>query len=154
MKKIKLAIREGDKPIQDIGFRLCLLKEAQKQSITHFFAENLPDKKTVEVLVGGKSKHIDEYIETVKKMGDDPERFTVDVEDCGGDIMEVIDYLHFLHTEQLAKGVGAVESLGKNLGTAIAQAGKDFAETVSKGFKHMDDRFDEVPKKVAEELSK
>ena len=154
MKKIKLAIREGDKPIQDIGFRLCLLKEAQKQSITHFFAENLPDKKTVEVLVGGKSKHIDEYIETVKKMGDDPERFTVDVEDCGGDIMEVIDYLHFLHTEQLAKGVGAVESLGENLGTAIAQAGKDFAETVSKGFKHMDDRFDEVPKKVAEELSK
>ncbi len=149
-----MAIREGDKPIQDIGFRLCLLKEAQKQSITHFFAENLPDKKTVEVLVGGKSKHIDEYIETVKKMGDDPERFTVDVEDCGGDIMEVIDYLHFLHTEQLAKGVGAVESLGENLGTAIAQAGKDFAETVSKGFKHMDDRFDEVPKKVAEELSK
>ena len=149
-----MAIREGDKPIQDIGFRLCLLKEAQKQSITHFFAENLPDKKTVEVLVGGKSKHVDEYIETVKKMGDDPERFTVDVEDCGGDIMEVIDYLHFLHTEQLAKGVGAVESLGENLGTAIAQAGKDFAETVSKGFKHMDDRFDEVPKKVAEELSK
>lgn len=149
-----MAIREGDKPIQDIGFRLCLLKEAQKRSITHFFAENLPDKKTVEVLVGGKSKHVDVYIETVKKMGDDPERFTVDVEDHGDDIMEAIDYIHFLHTEQLAKGVGAVESLGKNLGTVIAQAGKDFAETVSKGFKHMDDRFDEMPKKVAEELSK
>jgi acylphosphatase len=154
MKKVKLVIHEGDRPVQDAGFRLCLLKEAQKQSITHFFAENLPDKKTVEALVGGKSKHVDEFIETVRRMGDDPERFTVDVEDYGGDIMEVIDYIRFLHTEQLAKGVGAVESLGKNLGTAIAQAGKDFAETVSKGFRHMDDRFDEIPKKVAEELSK
>lgn len=154
MKKVKLVIHEGDGPIQDAGFRLCLLKEAQMRSITHFFAENLPDKKTVEVLVGGKSKHVDGYIETVKRMGDDPERFTVDVEYYGGDIMEVIDYIHFLHTEQLAKGVGAVESLGKNLGTAIAQVGKDFAETVSKGFKHMDDRFDEMPKKVAEELGK
>ena len=154
MRKVKLVIHEGDGPIQDAGFRLCLLKEAQMQSITHFFAENLPDKKTVEALVGGKSKHVDGYIETVKRMGDDPERFTVDVEDYGGDIMEVIDYIHFLHTEQLAKGVGAVESLGKNLGTAIAQVGKDFAETVSKGFKHMDDRFDEMPKKVAEELGK
>ena len=154
MKKAKLVIHEGDGPVQDAGFRLCLLKEAQKQSITHFFAENLPDKRTVEALVGGKSKRVDEFIETVKKMGDDPERFTIDVEDYGGDIMEVIDYMHFLHTEQLVKGVGAVESLGENLGTVIAQAGKDFAETISKGFKHMDDRFDEMPKRVAEELGK
>lgn len=95
-----------------------------------------------------------EYIEIVKEMGDGPWRFEVDVEDYDGDILEIGDYIRFLHTEQLVKGVGAVESLGENLGSAITQMGRDFAETVSEGFKHMDDRFDEMPEKGAEELSK
>jgi acylphosphatase len=154
MKKVKLVIHEGEKSIQDAGFRLCLLKEAQKRFISHFLAENLPDKKTVEILVGGKPRRVDEYVEIVMKMGDGPWRFEVDVEDYGGDILEIGDYIHFLHTEQLVKGVGAVESLGENLGGAITQMGRDFAETVSRGFRHMDDRFDEMPKKVAEELGK
>ena len=150
MKKIRLAIREGDRPVQDAGFRLCLLKEAQKQSITHFFAENLQDKKTVEALVGGKSKHVDEYIETVKRMGDDPERFTVDVEEYEGDMMKINAFIGYLHTEQLMKGVDAVQGLG----TTLEKVGREFAQTISDGFRHMDDRFDEMPKRVAEELSK
>jgi len=150
MKKVKLVIREGDWPVQDAGFRLCLLKEAQKQSITHFFAENLPDKKTVEALVGGKSKHVDEYIETVKRMGDDPERFTVDVEEYEGDIMKINAFIGYLHTEQLMKGVDAVQGLG----TTLEKVGREFAQTISDGFRHMDDRFDEMPKRVAEELGK
>lgn len=150
MKKIRLVIREGDRPVQDAGFRLCLLKEAQKQSITRFFAENLQDKKTVEALVGGKSKHVDMFIETVKRMGDDPERFTVDVEEYEGDIMKINAFIGYLHTEQLMKGVDAVQGLG----TTLEKVGREFAQTISDGFRHMDDRFDEMPKRVAEELDK
>ena len=150
MKKVKLVIHEGDKPIQDAGFRLCLLKEAQKESITHFFAENLPDKKTVEVLVGGKPHDVDKYVETIKKLGGNLRRFHLDVKEYEGDIMEINAFIGYLHTEQLMKGVDAVQGLG----VTLEKVGREFAQTVSSGFKHMDDRFDEMPKKVAEELSK
>ncbi len=150
MKKVKLAIHEGDSPVQDAGFRLCLLKEAQKQSITHFFAENLPDKRTVEALVGGRPHDVDRYIETIKKLGGDPRGFLVDVKECEGDIMKINAFIGYLHTEQLMKGVDAVQGLG----TTLEKVGREFAQTISDGFRHMDDRFDEMPKRVAEELSK
>ena len=145
-----MAIREGDRPVQDAGFRLCLLKEAQKQSITHFFAENLPDKKTVEALVGGSPRDVDRYIEAIKKLGSDPRGSHVDVKEYEGDIMKINAFIGYLHTEQLMKGVDAVQGLG----TTLEKVGREFAQTISDGFKHMDDRFDEMPKRVAEELSK
>lgn len=150
MKKVKLVIHEGDRQVQDAGFRLCLLKEAQKQSITHFFAENLPDKKTVEALVGGRPHDVDRYIETIKKLGGDPRGFHVDVKEYEGDIMKINAFIGYLHTEQLMKGVDAVQGLG----TTLEKVGREFAQTVSDGFKHTDERFDEMPKRVAEELSK
>lgn len=150
MKKVKLAIREGDKPIQGTGLRLCLLKDAQKRSITHFFAENLPDKKAVEALVGGSPREVDRYIEAIKKLGSDPRGFHLDVKEYEGDIMKINAFIGYLHTEQLMKGVDAVQGLG----VTLEKVGREFAQTVSSGFKHMDDRFDEMPKKVAEEPSK
>lgn len=150
MKKVKLVIHEGDRPVQDAGFRLCLLKEAQKQSITHFFAENLPDKKTVEALVGGRPHDVDRYIETIKKLGGNPRGFHVDVKEYEGDMMKINAFIGYLHTEQLMKGVDAVQGLG----TTLENVGREFAQTVSDGFKHMDDRFDEMPKRVAEESDK
>lgn len=150
MKKVKLVIREGDKPIQDTGFRLCLLKAAQRLSLTHFYAENLPDRKTVEVSVGGKPRSVDEYMATIKELGRDQLSFDVHVEDHEGDIMKIRDYVGYLHTEQLIKGVHAVQDLGPTL----EKVGREFAEVVSEGFRHMDDRFDELPKRVVQGLGK
>lgn len=150
MKKVKLVIHEGDEPVQDAGFRLCLLKEAQKQSITHFFAENLPDKKTADPLVGGSPHDVDRYIESIKKLGGGPRGFHVDVKEYEGEIMEINAFIGYLHTEQLMKGVDAIQGLG----TTLEKVGREFARAVSDGFRHMDDRFDEMPKRVAEELSK
>lgn len=154
MKKVKLVI-SGD--VQDVGFRLSLLKEAQRLSITNFFADNLPDKKTVIVLVGGKPKVVDEYVKIVRGMEKEsnPRNIkVVDVERYEGDIREIRDFIDYLHTEQLIKGVEAVSSLGVTIGTSLKEVGLQFAVTVSEGFRRVDERLDDLPKKVADELGK
>lgn len=155
MKKVKLVIT-GD--VQDVGFRLSLLREAQGLSITNFFADNLPDKKTVIALVGGKPEVVDEYVEIVKGMGEgNPRTVQVEVEKYEGDIRSIRDFVDYLHTEQLIKGVVVIGGLGKKLDTldtTLKAVGQQFADSVSEGFRRMDERIDDLPKKVADELGK
>ena len=66
IKKARLLIREKDKKVQEVGFRLCLLKEAQKRFIKNFFAENLPDGKTVAVILGGEPGNVDRYVAMIR----------------------------------------------------------------------------------------
>lgn len=154
MKKVKLVI-SGD--VQDVGFRLCLLKEAQKLSIPKFFADNLPDK-TVLALVGGKQRVVDQYVETVKGMGEgNPRTVQVEVEKYEGDIRSIRDFVDYLHTEQLIKGVVVVGGLGNKLDTldtTLKAVGQQFADSVSNSFGQLDRRLDEMPKKVADQLDK
>lgn len=148
MKRVKLVIKGN---VQDVGFRLSLLKEAQRLSISQFFADNQPDKRTVMAYVGGKDRAVDEYVKSVKGMKTgNPGVVDVKVEQYKGDIRGIRDYVDYLHTEQLSKGVEAVQSLGETL----KEAARDFAEGVAGGFRRMDKRFDEMPSKVAEELDK
>jgi len=119
LKKVKLTIREK---IQDVGFRLCLMKEAQKQFISHFFAENLQDKKTVEVLVGGRRKDVDRYIETVKRMRTgNPKGFDVETQDYDGNIMDIRDFAGYLTAEQLVRGVGGMTGLVLRVDTLVSR---------------------------------
>ncbi|MCK4366618.1 MAG: acylphosphatase [Thermoplasmata archaeon] len=159
MKKVKLTIR-GD--VQDVGFRLCLLKEAQKLSIPNFFADNLSDEKAVIALVGGKDKVVDEYVEVIKGMRQgNPTVIEVDVEEYKGSVRAIGDYVDYLHTEQLIKGVVVIESLRTELGTkldtldsTLQNVGQQFADSVSAGFRHIDQRIHQLPKKVADEVKK
>jgi len=148
MKKVKLVIKGN---VQDIGFRLRLLKEAQRLSISQFFADNQPDKRTVIAYVGGKDRAVDEYVKSVKGMkAGNPGVVEVRVERYRGEIRGIGDYVDYLHTEQLSKGVEAVQILGETL----KEAARDFTEGVANGFRHMDKRFDELPEKVAAKLAK
>jgi len=152
MKKANLTIREE---IQDLGFRLCLMKEAQKQFITRFFAENLQDKKTVEVLVGGSRKNVDRYIENVKKMRTgNPKGFDVETQDYYGSIMDIRDFAGYLTAEQLLKGVGGmtglaskVETLDRTLverlsglETTLKGIGPDIGRAILEGFERLEKR--------------
>ena len=150
VKKVKLVIR-GD--VQDVGFRLCLLKEAQRLSVPNFFADNLPDKKTVIALVGGKDKVVDEYVDVIKGMKErgNPRVIEVDVEEYKGSVRAIGDYVDHLHIEQLIKGVVVIGSLRTELGSkldtldsTLKDVGQQFAETVSAGFRHMHQRIDEL----------
>jgi acylphosphatase len=155
MKKVKLTIREKTEKIQDVGFRLCLMKEAQKQFITRFFAENLQDKKTVEVLVGGRLKDVDRYIETVKRMRTgNPKGFDVETQDYDGNIMDIRDFAGYLTAEQLVKGVGGmtglvsrIDTLDKTLvvrlsglETTLKGIGPDIARAILEGFERLEKR--------------
>lgn len=152
MKKVKLTIREK---IQDAGFRLCLMKEAQKQFITRFFAENLQDKKTVEVLVGGRRKDVDRYIQTVKGMRTgNPKGFDVETQDYDGNIMDIRDFAGYLTAEQLVRGVGGmtglvsrIDTLDKTLvvrlsglETTLKGIGPDIARAILEGFERLEKR--------------
>ncbi len=155
MKKVKMTIREKAEKIQDVGFRLCLMKEAQKQFITHFFAENLQDKKTVEVLVGGSRKNVDRYIETVKRMRTgNPKGFEVETQDYDGNIMDIRDFAGYLTAEQLVKGVGGMSGLVSRidmldgtlverlsgLETTLKGIGPDIAKAILEGFERLERR--------------
>jgi acylphosphatase len=152
LKKVKLTIREK---IQDAGFRLCLMKEAQKQFITRFFAENLQDKKTVEVLVGGRRKDVDRYIQTVKGMRTgNPKGFDVETQDYDGNIMDIRDFAGYLTAEQLVRGVGGmtglvsrIDTLDKTLvvrlsglETTLKGIGPDIARAILEGFERLEKR--------------
>ena len=155
MKKVKLTIREKTEKIQDVGFRLCLMKEAQKQFISHFFAENLQDKKTVEVLVGGRGKNVDRYIQTVKGMRTgNPKGFDVETQDYDGNIMDIRDFAGYLTAEQLVRGVGGMTGLASKidtldktlveglsgLETTLKGIGPDIARAILEGFERLEKR--------------
>jgi acylphosphatase len=145
-KRVKLTIR-GD--VQDVGFRLRLLSEAQRLSLSEFFADNLPDKETVVVYVGGMAAAVDEFVNSVRKMKTvNPGVVSVVIERHKGDIWAIRDYVDYLHTEQLSKGVEAVQTLGETL----KEAARGFAESVVSGFSHMDEQFDRIPRRVADEM--
>ena len=206
-----MVIREGTRKVQDADFRLCLLKEARKQCITHFFTDNLPDKKTVVAYVGGRAQDVDNYVKTIIEMGKgNPKGFHVEVGRYKGRIMTISDFVGYFHTEQLVKGVNVMESMGTRMGSmdtgmetlgmrmgsmdtgmetlgmrmgsmdtgmetlgmrmetlgtkmesmgmriseTLQDVGERFAETISAGFKHMDERFDRLPRDVVKELRK
>jgi acylphosphatase len=152
LRKVKLTLREK---IQDAGFRLFLMKEAQKQFISHFFAENLPDKKTVEVLVGGSRKNVDRYIQTVKGMRTgNPKGFDVETQDYYGSIMDIRDFAGYLTAEQLIKGVGGMTGLASRidtldrtlverlsgLETTLKGIGPDIGRAILEGFERLEKR--------------
>ncbi len=147
-KKIKLTIAGN---VQDVGFRLRLLSEAQRLSLSGFFAANLPDKRTVVVYAGGNAKAVTEFVRCVRIMKCDHSGIVkVVVERYGEDIRNIGDYVDYLHTEQLSKGVEAVQTLGE----ALKEVAHDFANSVASGFRHMDERFDEMPRRVAGEIGR
>jgi len=147
-KKVKLTIRGN---VQDMGFRLRLLSEAQRLSLSEFFAANLPDKETVMVHVGGNAKAVTEFVRCVRKMkSDNPGVIKVVVERRDGEIKSIRDYVDYLHAEQLSKGVEAVQILGETL----KEVAHDFADSVASGFRHIDERFDEMPRRVAHEIER
>ncbi|MCK4367229.1 MAG: hypothetical protein KAW84_04725 [Thermoplasmata archaeon] len=159
------------------------MKEARKQCITHFFTDNLPDKKTVVAYVGGRAQDVDNYVKTIIEMGKgNPKGFHVEVGRYKGRIMTISDFVGYFHTEQLVKGVNVMESMGTRMGSmdtgmetlgmrmetlgtkmesmgmriseTLQDVGERFAETISAGFKHMDERFDRLPRDVVKELRK
>ena len=155
MKRTKLTIQAKTEEIQDASFRLCLMKEAQKQFISRFFAENLQDKKTVEVLVGGRSKDVDCYIETVKRMAtENPKGFEVETQDYDGNIMDIRDFAGYLTAEQLVRGVGGMTGLVSRidtldrtlvqrlsgLDTTLKGIGPDIAKAILEGFERLEKR--------------
>ncbi len=131
------------------------MKEAQKQFITRFFAENLQDKKTVEVLVGGRRKDVDRYIQTVKGMRTgNPKGFDVETQDYDGNIMDIRDFAGYLTAEQLVRGVGGmtglvsrIDTLDKTLvvrlsglETTLKGIGPDIARAILEGFERLEKR--------------
>lgn len=144
-KKIKMLIKEKKKKVQDVGFRLCLLKEAQKRFITNFFAENLPDGKTVEVLISGKPANVDRFVTTVKKLSrGNPIDFEIKTEQYSGSIMKTSEYASYLTAEQLVIGVGALGSIDdslKNMNT--------FNATTAKGITRIVEQLDGLPERLS-----
>ncbi len=181
MRKVKLVIVERRSPVQDVALRLNLLKEAQKQFITHFFAENLPDGKTIEVTIGGEPQRVKKFIETVKRMGSGnpgPYSYKMETRKYTRNIMEIRDYAGYLTAEQLVIGVGAIgrlesttskgfESIGKleattskgfkSIGKLEATTSKSIGKleaTTSKGFESVVEQLGHLPEKLAREMKR
>jgi len=155
MKKARLSIKEKGKPVQEVGFRLCLLKEAQKRFITHFFAENLNNGATVEVLIGGEPKNVDAFIRTVGKIGQgNTMDFDIAVRGYYGSIMKTSEYASYLTAEQLTIGIGALGGMNCRLGS-IDGSLKDTCEfnaATAKSMSRIVEQLDELPKRLAIEL--
>jgi acylphosphatase len=162
IKKARLLIREKDKKVQEVGFRLCLLKEAQKRFIKNFFAENLPDGKTVAVILGGEPGNVDRYVAMIQELGQgNPLDYEVSVEEYRGSIMRTSEYASYLTAEQLLVGVGALGGISGTL-----ECMDKTLEGMGGSLSHMDgkmgnvdvslarivEQLDELPRKIAAEL--
>ena len=163
IKKARLLIREKDKKVQEVGFRLCLLKEAQKRFIKNFFAENLPDGKTVAVILGGEPGNVDRYVAMIRDLGQgNPLDYEVSVEEYRGSIMRTSEYASYLTAEQLVVGVGALgginktlECMGDNIISHIdGKMGNIDGKmgSIDGSLGRIVEQLDELPKRIAAEL--
>jgi acylphosphatase len=140
-----MLIKEKEKKVQEVGFRLCLLKEAQKRFITNFFAENLPDGKTVEVLIGGKPVNVDRFVTAVEKISrGNPIDFEITTEQYIGSIMKTSEYASYLTAEQLVIGVGALGSIDGSL-----KSMNEFNATATKGITRIVEQLDGLPERLS-----
>ena len=148
VKKVKILIREKKKKVQEVGFRLCLLKEAQKQFITNFSAENLPDGKTVEVLISGKPTNVDKFVMRVKEIGrGNPIDFEITTERYSGSIMKTSEYASYLTAGQLVIGVGTLGSIDGSL-----KSMNEFNAATAKGITRIVEQLDGLPKRLSIEM--
>ena len=156
-KKAKLLVAEKGKKVQDVGFRLYLLKEAQKRFITHFFAENLPDGKTVEILISGTPDAVDRFIAMVRKLGQMPQfDFEITADEYRGSIIKTSEFASYLTAEQLVTGIGVLGGLNDHMdcmGKNIEHMGKNI-EHMGENVEHMTHQLDELPHRIALEIRK
>ncbi len=107
-KKITI---EGNK-VQDVGYRLFLLDNAERILITHLDARNLKKElnqevgEKVEVLIGGDKDRVEKFIKFVQN--NFPENADVncpidDAENYEGDIRTIESFSRCLSVHQLAK---------------------------------------------------
>lgn len=110
MYKKKITIR-GNK-VQDVGYRLFLLDEAERMLITHLDAKNLNKEniekveEKVEVLIGGDKDRVGKFVEFIKN--NFPEQSDVDkpigdAENYEGDIRTIESFSRCLSVHQLTK---------------------------------------------------
>jgi acylphosphatase len=155
VKKVKILIREKKKKVQEVGFRLCLLKEAQKQFITNFSAENLPDGKTVEVLISGKPTNVDKFVMRVKEIGrGNPIDFEITTERYSGSIMKTSEYASYLTAGQLVIGVGTLGRIDSRLGSidGSLKSMNEFNAATAKGITRIVEQLDGLPKRLSKEM--
>lgn len=102
MAKRRLVVK-GER-VQDIGYRLFLLKAAESLGLRGFWAENIEDY--VEVLVEGDDDRLTRFVEFARTRRPELARVgEVVVEDYGGDVMSLRDFRESFHTDQLGKMV-------------------------------------------------
>jgi len=95
--------------VQEVGYRLFLLKEAERLGVRRFQAENIEDY--VEVLADGPREALEKFIDYVKTRRPlHAQVESIEVEEFKDSIMEIEAYYRLLQTEQLYKiaeiGVG------------------------------------------------
>mgnify|MGYP000683949123 CR=1 FL=1 len=88
--------------VQEVGYRLFLLKEAERLGVRRFQAENIEDY--VEVLADGPREALEKFIDYVKTRRPlHAQVESIEVEEFKDSIMEIEAYYRLLQTEQLYK---------------------------------------------------
>jgi acylphosphatase len=131
--------------VQDVGYRLFLLDEAERMLVTHLDAKNLRKNTTqetqekVEVLIGGDKDRVDKFVEFVKN--NFPENADIDkpigdAENYEGDIRTIESFSRCLSVHQLTKF--AV------IGTKIVTSQENLRKDTNDNFSKMDTKYDKI----------
>lgn len=143
--------------VQDVGYRLFLLDEAERMLVTHLDAKNLRKKaqevEQLEVLIGGDKDRVDKFVEFVKN--NFPENADInmpigDAEIFEGDIRTIESFSRCLSVHQLTKFavIGTKIVIGQeNLRKDTNDNFKDLGGKIDSGFNKMDDNFKDMDKK-------
>lgn len=92
--------------VHGVSYRLFLLDEAEALILPYFSAKNIKKDRVelVEVLVGGETKNVDDFVEFVKtNFPEDAEVDSVGVEDYDDSIRTVKSYSRSFSASQLSK---------------------------------------------------
>lgn len=132
---------EGSK-VQEIGYRIFLLRQAMLYGVERIYANNL-GKDKVEVLLSDKKDKVKNFYEVIRRERP-PDAKVKDVKEepyQGGNSIPPIDrYFQFLNLEQLSKGREEILQIPNYIGPAVKAVGGTFNRIDTK-FNNVIDRF-------------
>lgn len=151
MKK-KIVIK-GDR-VQNVGYRLFLLEQADSLFIEGFDARNvtvLNRNQTLIVLVEGEESQLTEFIDFVNNPLNRPEEAIVDniiIENWEGRVRKIDIYRQSLNTVQLGKMVQTGLKMCSQLKEFRIDTNKNFQRLEELSKSYFDERFEKLEKDV------
>ncbi len=134
----------GDK-VQDVGYRVFLLRKALELGIKGFNAYNDFDREQIIIIqVEGDNQAVQAFESFAEKKA--PEHALVSeriFEDFDGYVMSISDYMHLIQVEQLNKGIPAIISIDKKQDKMLEKQDETIKE-IREGSHKIDDGRKEI----------